>query len=386
VNSAKTPTRLWIVSALALLGLGITVYQTQHFYALRAGTLGFKSFCNINSAVNCDAVALSRYSELAFGLPLSSFAAGWFLGLFAVLLMGIVSEWRRDSLRLAFGMSAFATAFSIFYFYIMSSVLNTFCLLCLFVDIVSIASLAILVSMKAQWWTSEKSDFGKIRSLLITVGIAVGISVLALKGMEPQKPDDETVDLLVKEVLASPPLAVDLSDELPSVGPKDAQINIVEFADFQCPACKNGAMLMSMLLKRYPGQIRFIFRNYPLDSECNKNIPSRMHPAGCESARLLYCAHREGKFHEAYETLFENQSKLKSGSIAELLVPLGLSLDKLQTCASSPETELAIQKDVEEASRLGSQSTPTFFINGHKMEGALPLSAWDQILEKLIKK
>ncbi|OFZ00544.1 MAG: hypothetical protein A2070_02710 [Bdellovibrionales bacterium GWC1_52_8] len=382
----KTSRRLWILAILNLIGVGIAAYQTQHFYALRAGVLGFKSFCNINTAINCDVVALSRYAELAFGLPLSSFAAGWFLGTLGIVLMGMLVEWRRDSLRLAFGMTAFATVFSMFYFYVMAGVLNTFCLLCLLVDLVSISSLGILISLKSEWWSAEKTEFSKFKSLGITVAVAMGITVLTLKGMEPEQRDSGTMDLLVQEVLASPVLAVTVSDELPSVGPKNAPITIVEFADFQCPGCKTGAMFVGMLLKRYPEQIRFIFRNYPLDAECNKNVPQKMHPVACEAARLVYCAHRQGKFHDAFETLFENQAKLTPGSVAEFLAPLGLNMDELKTCTSSSEAELSIMKDVEEASRLGAVSTPTFFINGHKMEGALPLAAWDRIITQLLKK
>src|SRR5271170_3164570 len=93
--------RINALIAVSLLGIAISVYQSAMFYQIRGGTAGFKSACNLGAQANCDIILASKYAELFWGIPLSSTAAGWFLGLFVVGFFARNPFWRRDSLRVA---------------------------------------------------------------------------------------------------------------------------------------------------------------------------------------------------------------------------------------------------------------------------------------------
>ena len=102
-TQSKKPQTL--LAILALIGMGLSIQLTQHYFDIRSGVSGFKSFCNISSAMNCDAVAASPYSEIFTGFPLSTFGAGWYLALLIVALIARNRFWRRDATRFAFVMT-----------------------------------------------------------------------------------------------------------------------------------------------------------------------------------------------------------------------------------------------------------------------------------------
>ncbi len=147
-----------------------------------------------------------------------------------------------------------------------------------------------------------------------------------------------------------------------------------------------GALTLNSLFYRFPGKIRIVFRNYPLDPTCNRMLQYPVHAHACEAAQAAFCANEQGKFEQAYEALFENQASFDSErptAWVKKTVPDGKKLD---ACLNSPQPGLAILRDVEEANQLGVKSTPTFYINGHKLEGALPAPVWIKVIDALLAK
>jgi protein-disulfide isomerase len=126
-----------------------------------------------------------------------------------------------------------------------------------------------------------------------------------------------------------------------------------------------------------------VFRNFPLDSGCNRKMERPMHPYACEAAKYVQCANQQGKFEAVYEAFFQNQASFAPGKLSELAAGTGADTAKLTQCMNAPETAIALSRDIEEGIVLGIQSTPTFFINGHKYEGVLPPEAWKKLIEKL---
>ncbi len=111
-----------------------------------------------------------------------------------------------------------------------------------------------------------------------------------------------------------------------------------------------------------------------------------MHNAACESARAVTCAHLLGNFAPVYEWIFDNQASLAPKQVTESTKKLMKSEADYLSCLDSNDTKAAVARDIEEGNRLGIRSTPTLFINGHKVEGALPLEAWILLVEKLTAK
>lgn len=387
-QTQKTPVQMYVIMVLALIGIGLSVYLSQHFYDVRSGVAGFKSICNVSSSMNCDAVAASRYAEVAGGIPLSSLATGWLLGIFAVAMMGIGVAWRRASSRILIGMGAFAAGTSIAYLFVMIGILHTYCLFCLFLDAVNVLILGTALTLKPAASASARTDEEEKsarKTMILTVLACLFVAVVATKGMDTSELKSSDIDLYVQGIMSSPTLPATADDKYPSLGAKNAPITVVEFSDFQCPHCQLASKQFNALLNRYPDKVRVVFRNYPLDMACNHNLKQPMHTVACEAAKVAYCANQQGKFKAVYEDIFESQNELKPGMPVELAKKEGVDEAKLNACVQSPDTQLAIQNDIAEADRLQITSTPTLFINGHKNEGGLPLPVWDKIVEAMAK-
>ncbi len=386
-NSTKSSRlQMYILNIFALAGVGISVALTQHFYDIRNGTSGFKSFCNLGQSINCDIVAASQFSELIWGLPLSGFASGWFLTLFFVSIFAHNPFWRRESLRASFALSLFSILIAIPYIIIMAFQLKTYCLLCFAVDTLSLLSFLTVLSLKPEGFSIHKLDLSKWK---IFSGILVGslvISVFGLKTLDQSAVPSADLAEITNGILNSPALSVRTDDNFPSIGPKTAPITIVEFSDFQCPFCRIGAFGLNSVLNRYPDKVRVIFRNYPLDQACNPHVPQPAHQFACEAASAALCAQRHGKFEIAYQELFEKQASFGPGRPLEIVKNLGINDADLKACAVSQETATRITQDIEEATQLGVRSTPTFFINGYKIEGVYPIPIWNNVIEKLLLK
>ena len=371
---------------LALVGIALSIELTQHYYALRSGLAGFHSFCDISKTMNCDAVAASSFSELGAGLPLSSFGAGWYLALLVVALIARHRFWRRDALRVAALMTSFGLLLSLSYLAIMAFRIKTYCIFCLGLDATALFSwLAVLSAKPELSWKRQKPDPAKWRLIAASTFACLAVAVFALQSFDSVSIPISKIDDLVNEVVQSPVLPVETGAAEPSLGPLNAPVTIAEFSDFQCPYCRIGAMVMNALMERYPSRIRLVFKPFPLDASCNRMITQPMHLAACEAARTALCAQRQGKFQPVYETLFENQTSILPGRPAVMAAQVGVNADQLASCVKEPGISQTVAKSIEEGIELGVQSTPTFFVNGHKVEGFLPTPFWNRLIPRMLR-
>jgi protein-disulfide isomerase len=162
-------------------------------------------------------------------------------------------------------------------------------------------------------------------------------------------------------------------------------LQLVEFADFQCPGCGMAARRMHHLLKTYGDKIQVVFKNFPLDSSCNPHIKSRLHEHACAAAKAAHCAHKQGKFEVMYEKLFQNQRELSQAILSDWAAELKLDKAAFEACLASPEAEAAVQKDIAQAHTLGLVSTPTFYVAGRKVEGMIDENRLRALLKELGK-
>jgi protein-disulfide isomerase len=167
---------------------------------------------------------------------------------------------------------------------------------------------------------------------------------------------------------------VDVStDGFPSQGPTNAPITIVEFSDFQCPYCRKfHDETYQALLDAYPGQIRFVYRNFPLTS---------MHPEAFPSAVAALCAQDQGSFWPYHEKLL-GSADLGQAVYIQYASDLGLNVAAFQECLSSGSHDAEITNDSNYALSIGVGSTPTFYINGYPVIGAYPLNYFKQIIDQ----
>ncbi len=147
-------------------------------------------------------------------------------------------------------------------------------------------------------------------------------------------------------------------------GNPKAPIKIVEYIDFQCPACASGANMIKELMQTHPDQIFVEMKYYPL----------AMHTHAFTSSYYAQCALKQGKFWEFHDLLIGRQamwSKLPEvkSVFDDMAKELELKLDKLEACVNDEETREVIIKTREEGDLLGVKSTPSYFVNDKLIVG-----------------
>ncbi len=172
-----------------------------------------------------------------------------------------------------------------------------------------------------------------------------------------------------------PPILPVSVDGDPSIGPTDAPVTIVEFSDFQCPACQKSVTVLKELRRLYREQIRLVYRDYPAPN----------HPHAPQAAEAAQCAGEQNKFWEYHDILFDRQTPGKGWDFPALAKELGLELDTFATCLNTRRYRDEVAKDLYDGLTLGIASTPTFFINGRPLVGAQPLAEFQAMIDRLLE-
>lgn len=381
--------KLISISILSAIGAIISTWQTRLFHITRSGMGdGNHSFCNIGQSFDCTAIEMSPYSEFLGGLPLSGFAIAGYLLILILSLYGFSETYRKNIRKMLIVFSSVAVVFSIGYLAIMLGIIGKLCLLCLSVDAINLALLVLAILLPKAEDQYVPSQGLNVAQLAGAGAISLVIAFMITKGTNPQD-GMKKADLndIVESVLSTPVTPLEIPTDVPTIGNPNASITIIKFSDFQCPACKMAANAIHPLLKRYPHDIKFAFVNFPLDMGCNPQIKNKMHEFACEAATVAICANQQGKFAEAYDILFEKQKEFEAEKIADMLSGVqSLDLNTLKDCMKLPSTIEKIQRDVAFSQSVKIQSTPTFFMNGKKIEGGLPTNLWIEIIDRTLGK
>jgi|TARA_B100001964_G_C14223648_1_gene596568 protein-disulfide isomerase len=159
----------------------------------------------------------------------------------------------------------------------------------------------------------------------------------------------------------------------PTIGKDNASITLIEFMDFECPPCKKATQVIKKILKKYPDDIRLVFRNFPRIEK---------HPFAIKAAEAALCAHKQGKFWEYCDRLFENQDNLNDKILTEIAKNVGLDMNGFNGCYLFNESAKRVSEDLDLALALDVKMVPTFFINGQKIDGRNSLKNLEKIIEK----
>ncbi|MGZ3709571.1 MAG: vitamin K epoxide reductase family protein, partial [Bdellovibrionota bacterium] len=206
-SARRRPLALILISVLSLVGVGLSIALSQHFYELRGGGASFHSYCNVGASMNCDVVAASRYAEIFMGLPLSSFAGGWFLGMFLVAVLGYNIYWRRETTRALFAMAGFGLICSVVWFVVMAAIIKTYCLLCLLTDGISVALFGAVLALKPEGFGKNPPDAAKWKPIGLIVAGSLFATVIGLHAtLSSEQIPADTAKETVDQVLNSPVL------------------------------------------------------------------------------------------------------------------------------------------------------------------------------------
>jgi protein-disulfide isomerase len=165
-------------------------------------------------------------------------------------------------------------------------------------------------------------------------------------------------------------------DDDPFMGPEGAAVTIVEFSDFQCPYCQRAAeQMVPQILAQYGDRVRFVYRDFPL---------YQIHPQAVAASLAAECADDQGKFWEYHDLLFDNQSALDDASLKGYAAELGLDQATFDECYTSRQHLDEVQGDFDDGNAYGVSGTPTFFVNGLRIVGAVPFATMQQAIENAL--
>lgn len=386
-SEGKMRSKKAIIFFSVIGGVLAALSQYQHELFVRGMQSG-SSFCNVNEIFNCDKVIQSAYSTL-FGLSL----AGIGLVYYVSILIGAIVFPVEIFISLTFASALFASALSAFLFYVSNIKIGAFCLLCM--GMYAVNFLLLIVSLFAdensfgiKFTKGIKEFFSYFLSLFQPSGknfwknwiiaAVAGISFwlvftwpsMTLRSASPQQNNSLTqqqsrvINFIVDEV--GSPITRDYV-----LGPQSALFTIIEFSDFECPACRQAFPVIESLLHTHKDKVRFVPKNYPLDKSCNERMQVDGHKHACFTAQLVRCAGEEDKFWEAYRFAFTAEA-FSTGlspegverSLWSGIGSLGLDVDALQECVQSKRQLQKIKSDITEGNNAGIQGTPSFYVNG----------------------
>lgn len=362
---------------------------------------GYSSVCDVNAQVSCTQAYLSPYGSF-LNVPVALFGVLWFV---FVLLLAFSDKWISPAMgeNLAaylFVGSTLALAAILYFAYAAFFVLKVVCVFCLLtyaavIGLFIVAGVATSIPMIS----IPRRALRDLR-IVVTSPVAIIVALLFMAGA------GAAVALFPHEAVAAtmpgqPTSAADPQgqqaefekywDTLPRVTVPvpsgGAAVLIVKFTDFQCPMCATSHKDHKAILGRYqaevPGAVKLVSKMYPLQPECNPSVLQPFHAAACDAAAAWIMARGKGRGEAMEDWLYTNQLLLSPAYVRDGARTVGMITD---FAAQYPRVLEEIKADVALGRLLGINSTPTFFVNGVRVVGALAPQYFDMAIAYELRK
>jgi uncharacterized membrane protein/predicted DsbA family dithiol-disulfide isomerase len=389
-----------LIVALALLALGASIAALYvHYRIIKDPT--YTSFCDINATVSCEAVLESPYATVR-GVPVAAGGVIWSTLVLLIAATGLRRD-KTDAYAAAAGyifvLATIGLSAVLYLGYASFFVIGKLCPLCMtmYVSVIGIFLLSGGISMALSALPSRLS--GDLRSVLKSPALAV-LALLFIVGSVSlvaffPRAEEQTV-ATAGEVYTPPTETIDPDqlaefnkwiDAQPRVNvpfpANGAQVLIVKFNDYQCPSCRQTYMEYKGILAKYQNnpKVRFVTMDFPLDSECNAG--GGIHNSACEAAAAVRMAKAKGKGSEMEEYLFSNQEKFTPTWVKDAAKQVAGVTD---FDAEYPKVLEQVKADAALGRQLDVQATPTFFINGLKINGGFRPVFFEAVIEHELKK
>jgi len=396
-----SPVSRRLVWVLALCGLAASATSLYVHYQMLAQP-GYVSFCDVNQTVSCQQAYLSRYGS-AWGVPVALYGMIWFV---FVLVLAFVGAAGPESVRESMPAYLFATAtiglaVTLYMAYAAFFVLKAVCVLCLatYAAVIGLFIVSGLSKSMPPMTTLPRRVFGDLRALVarpallsvVIVFLAGAVSAIAFF------PDEAALRTKAAAPQAAQPVTADQRSEferfwdaqprmtvpVPSDG---ATVVIVKFTDLQCTYCGTAffdqRLILSKYQAQYPRAVKLVTKDYPLQSECNSNVPRSVHTAACEAAVAVRLARQRNKGESLEEYFYSHQATMSPASVKDAAFALaGIQDFDLQY----PRVIGEIKADVSLGHLLGVTGTPTYFFNGVRLINPPP-QTFDMAIAYELKK
>lgn len=435
------PARTWPLGLAILLllgGIGVAAYLA--YVKLRLGyDPTFVSACNFGGKLNCDQVQTHPASEV-FGLPLALYAVPTYL-LMALLAFFGIKRGPSSGTATSYlaGMGLVTVLHAGYLAWVSHSQIGFYCPYCMALYAVNVGVTALAFAARGQGVgaTIREAVTGlmglraPLVPALVFFAVAGGASVLVFQQSRSQMLEDAkariaqqmaapapvevaaaegakpeaavggdaakapTAAEAAKPVAARPTPKVTengldffetpLADDEHSQGPVDAPVTFVAFKDFECGFCRYVSTQEAPLHAKYKDKVRFVFKHYPMNGDCNYRMGrERMHEGACRAAFAASCAEEQGKFWEMDEVLYQNQKRFSDEELRGYAEKVGLDLAKYDACRASERPQQRVERDVRIAARARINGTPRIYINGRMVTGSTATDVLDYYIQQAL--
>lgn len=214
----------------------------------------------------------------------------------------------------------------------------------------------------------------------ILIGIGLATAVILIVGLFFLSNNPETAPTASNTKIND--VAKVIKPDSHKIGSDSAKLTIVEFSDFQCPACKVAEPGVEQFLKEYQDKIRFVYKHFPLPQHKNAE----------KAAQASEAADEQGKFWQYHNKLFASQadwSELSASEAQEKFIQyateLGLDTNKFKEGLESNKFDPKVKADLNDGLSLDVNSTPTFFFNNEKYQGSTDFQSFKQKIDSILK-
>jgi len=387
-----------LLLGFALLGLAAASTSSYVHYQLLTQP-NYSSFCDVNTTVSCTEAYLSRYGSL-WGVPVALAGVGFFalVALFAGLAGRPTSTVREAASGYIFAMSTIGLAFVLYLAWASYFQLKVFCVLCA-VTYVSVIAIFI-VSGGATTFpmttlprraakdlrTLVSTPIPLVIALVFVLAASVGVARFPHESVVSQQTVENTYPPLTDEQRKQLEDWWDVQPKVELPIPDDgAQVVIVKFSDYMCPSCRQTYDAFREIIKRRTadGKVRFVLKHYPLEPECNPNVPGGNHIASCEAAAAVIMARAKGTADALEEWIFANQPTLSPSVVKDAAKNVG-KIDDFD--AQYARVLQEVRTDASLGALVKVDSTPTFFFNGRRVKGGMAPQYFEGLIDVAIKK
>ena len=378
---------LWGAAIFAGIGVALSLYATNLTYMIATGGLDGASGCSINDWINCDLAHSSSYSRL-MGIPVSWWGLLFYVFAGLAALNGVLSKNRSKAasyLTTAWILSIFSVLFSIYKATNLVE-LRVLCPVCVGMYAANIGLMFTIPAGLAQrvgaWASFLSSYLSKIRgkestllfepkpvTMLVTLAVLFGVGWAVVKNYEDRIMNTSGFDLSqqVENHFRQRQILVDPGDEPAVWGNPDAEITIVEFADFQCPGCAEAAARFKPALWEFRHDVKFVFMNYPLDIQINDQMKNQLHSQAGGAARASVCAQEFGDFWDFHDELFRNQVSLGMPLYVRMAERRGWDTTEFAACMARDDVTARVKSDIALAGAVNVAQTPTIYVDGRRL-------------------
>jgi uncharacterized membrane protein/protein-disulfide isomerase len=368
-----------VLFVFTLVGLGAASASLYtHVQLLRDPS--YVGACDVNATISCTTAYASVYGSLA-GVPVALLGVCWFVGVLALLVSASLTRVPQPENvdGYVFALSVPALAFALYLAYAAFFVLHTVCLLCLatylcLIGIFIVSGISTRFSMTTlparlarDFKTLVVTPVALVIALLTVAGAASALAFFPREGAAAAPPNVSPQEQAqLEQFLDRAPRAM-----IPVDTP--APVVVVKFNDYQCPPCRQTYDMYKPIKAKYekeqPGKVKWVTKDFPLDSECNAAIKSVVHQYACEAAAAVRMARKNSKAEAMEDWIFGNQPSLTLDGLKKAVRDIGGVADYDK---QYPLVLTEVRGDTALGGILGVSSTPTFYINGVKLSALAP--------------